>query len=79
MIAFYIFLGVVLGVLVAVAAYFIIRGITRRKIFDSLRKHEHMRAPGHACLTYSAKGHDVIHSASAFSVKRTMQRPGGTN
>ncbi len=37
MIAFYIFLGVVLGVLVAVAAYFIIRGITRRKIFDSLR------------------------------------------
>jgi hypothetical protein len=37
MIAFYIFLGVVVGVLAAVAAYFIIRGIARRKIFDSLR------------------------------------------
>ena len=46
---------------------------------DSLRNAEHTHAPAHACLTYSAKGHDVIQNASASGVLSTTQRPGGTN
>jgi hypothetical protein len=37
MAAFYLFLGIVVGAIIAVAAYFIIRAAARRRIFDSLR------------------------------------------
>ena len=45
----------------------------------SLRNREFIHAPAHACRTYSANGHDVIHAAGPVGVLRTRQRPGGTN
>lgn len=45
----------------------------------SFLKHEHIHAPAHWCLTYSAKGQLETHSASLVLLRSTMQRPGGTN